>query len=439
MNDLNKQVQHARRRLNYQQFLSIVFRVLTATMTLAAIGLAIPKIWALSVDPVVWKWSWIGGSILGGLAIATGWTMLRRQGELEAAIEIDRRFGLKERVSSCLTLTENETETEAGKALINDAVRRVAEVDVKERFKLSPNRWAWMPLVMAGIVFAITFLADVELDSGNEANAATVQSTKRVKKSTTNLKKKLKDQQKKALEKGLDEATDIFKKIEAGVDKLQSKNKVNKKEALVKLNDFSDELKKRAQQLGDPKKLKQQLSQLRDLKEGPAEKIARSMKNGDFKNAIDAVRDLQKQLQSGELSKEQQQQLAQQLQQMKEKLERMANEREAQKQDLQKKIQDKLASGDRKAAGDLQKKLDNMMAQDSQMDNLQKMAQKMGQMQKSMQQGDAQKAAQQLSELAQDLEGMQQELDELEMLEGALDQIADAKSSMNCESCGGGG
>ena len=439
MNDLNKQVQHARRRLNYQRFLSIVFRVLTASLALAAIGVAIPKIWALTVDPIVWKWSWIGGSILGGLAIAAGWTMLRRQSDLEAAIEIDRRFGLKERVSSCLSLTENETESEAGKALINDAARRVAEVDVKEQFQLSPNRWAWMPIVMAGIVFAITLLADVELDSSKEANAATVQSTKRVKKSTSSLKKKLKDKQKKALEKGLDEANDIFKKLEAGVDKLQSKNKVDKKDALVKLNDFSDELKKRAQQLGDPKKLKQQLSQLRDLKEGPAEKIARSMKNGDFKTAINAVRDLQKKLQSGDLSKEQQEQLAQQMQQMKEKLEQMANDREAQKQDLQKQIQDKLASGDRKAAGDLQKKLDNMMAQESQMDSLQKMAQKMGDMQKSMQNGDAQQAAQQLSELAQDLENMQQEMDELEMLEGALEQIADAKSSMSCDACSGEG
>ena len=230
-----------------------------------------------------------------------------------------------------------------------------------------------------------------------------------------------------------------FQKLEMGVDRLQSKNKVDKKDALVKLNDFSDELKKRANQLGDPKKLKQQLSQLRDLKEGPAEKAARAMKNGDFKNAIEAVRDLQKQLQNGELSEEQKEQLAQQMQQMKEKLEQMANEREAQKQDLQKQIQDKLASGDRKAAGDLQKKLDDMMSQDSQMNNMQQMAQKMGQMQKSLQQGDASKAAEQLSQLADELEGMQQELDELEMLDGALEQIADAKNSMNCESCSGEG
>ncbi|MCA9211579.1 MAG: hypothetical protein KDB27_00815 [Planctomycetales bacterium] len=439
MNDLNKQVHQARRRLNFQRFLSVVFWSLSGALLVAAIGLAIPKIWALSIDPQIWQGAWLGGALVVGLAVAFVWSYLRRQSDLDAAIEIDRRYGLKERVSSCLSLTEQESETQAGQALINDAARRVANVDVKERFQVAPNRWAFLPVVLAGIVFAITFIADAELNESKEANAATVQSTKRVKKSTAGLKKKLNDQQKKALEKRLDEAKDIFKKIEAGVDRLQSRNKIDKKDALVKLNDFSEELKQRAKQLGDPSKLKQQLSQLRDLKEGPAEKIARSMKNGDFKNAIEAVRDLQQQLQSGKLSEEQQKQLAEQLQQMQQKLQQMADAQEALKQDLQKQIEQKLASGDRKGAADLQKKLDNMNSQNSQMNSLRQMAQKMGQMQKSLQEGNPQDAANQLSQLAEDLEGMQQELDELEMLEGALDQIADAKNSMNCEGCNGEG
>lgn len=440
MNDLNKQVRQARRRLNVQKFLSVVFWALTSSLAVAAVGVAIPKFWPLRIDPTIWQLAWIGGSILVGIAVAACWTLVNRRNELEAAIEIDRRYGLKERVSSCLSLKESESNSEAGQALINDAVRRVAEVDVAEKFRVAPDRWAFMPLAMAVVVFGITFLTDAQLDNdGNEVNAATVQTAKRVKKSTNNLKKTLKDKQKKALEQGLDEATDIFKKLEAGVDRLQNKNNVDKKEALVKLNDFSDELKKRAREIGDPDKLKRQLSQLRDLKEGPANKIARSMKNGNFKAAIEAVKELQKQLEKGELSDEKKQQLAQQLEQLKEKMQQMANAHEEEKQALQKKIQEKLASGDRTAAAELQKKLDDMSAQDSQMNNMQKMAQKMEQMQKSMQQGDTKQAAQQLSDLAEDLQGMQQELEELELLEGALEQIADAKNSMNCENCNGAG
>ena len=50
-----------------------------------------------------------------------------------SAIELDRRFGLKERVSSVLSLQSDELETEAGQALLTDAVRRVEDAVIEER------------------------------------------------------------------------------------------------------------------------------------------------------------------------------------------------------------------------------------------------------------------------------------------------------------------
>jgi hypothetical protein len=52
-------------------------------------------------------------------------------------------------------------------------------------------------------------------------------------------------------------------------------------------------------------------------------------------------------------------------------------------------------------------------------------------------QGDGEGAAAALGQLAADLEGMQEQLEEMEMLEEALDQIAMAKQAMGCQQCNG--
>ena len=62
MNDLHLQVKKARRRLILQQFMSVVFWCLLIGLVVAAIGVAIPKIWPVGVASHVWLWSWVGGS-----------------------------------------------------------------------------------------------------------------------------------------------------------------------------------------------------------------------------------------------------------------------------------------------------------------------------------------------------------------------------------------
>src|SRR5262245_9249946 len=107
MEELTRQVSRARRQLTLQQFAQIAPQCLFVTLLVALIGVAIPKFWALEVTSTpegwtAWWYSWAGGGIgLGLLAaiVATWWV---RRGSLEAAMEIDRRYGLKERVSSTL-------------------------------------------------------------------------------------------------------------------------------------------------------------------------------------------------------------------------------------------------------------------------------------------------------------------------------------------------
>jgi hypothetical protein len=167
--------------------------------------------------------------------------------------------------------------------------------------------------------------------------------------------------------------------------------------------------------------------------------LAKALQNNDFQAAMDAVKDLQKQMSGGEMSQEQKQKLQEQLGQLKQKLQEMVDAQNQMKQDLERQIQQRMSQGDRTAAAELQKKLDEMNRQDPAMQKIQQMAQKLGACQQCMENGDAQQAAQQLSELADSIEAVAQELDEMELLDDALQQIADARDAMNCEACNGEG
>lgn len=439
MNDLNKQVKRARHRLLMQQFLAIALWSLAAFLAVAGIGIAIPKIWPIGVDGNVWESSWIAGSLTVGVIVALITTYIQRKNSLNAAIEIDRRFGLKERVSSCLALDESARDSEAGRALIDDAVRRVQQVNVKEEFKISPSKWAWLPVGMAVVVFGLTFLSDATQETSGTAEASTVESRKRVNTSSEELKKKLEQQRKKAMTQGLEDAGELFKKLEKGMDGLTNREDVDRKKAMVKLNDLANDIKKRQEKLGSRDDIRKQLNQLKDLKQGPAERMAKALSNGDMKTAIDELKKLEDQMRKGELSKASQEQLQKQIEQMQNAMQQMANAHEQNKGELEEQIQKQLAEGNRKEAGELQRKLDKLKQKDEQMKKMAEMAQKMAECSSCMKEGDSQQAAAKMGEMASALQQMQQEMEEMEMLEETLDQISQAKSSMDCSGCEGSG
>jgi chemotaxis protein histidine kinase CheA len=439
MNDLKKQVQLAQRRLLVQRFLSIVPWTLFGMFLLAAAAILLKKLIPLQVAGQTWTVSWIVGGAIGGLVLAGLMTLWHRSTLLNAAIEIDHRFGLKERVSSCLALDPQDLESEAGQALVQDAIRRVNHVDVGQEFRVRASRWALLPAGAAVLTFALTWLSDAQPDPTSTVQAATVQVEKRVLNSTENLKKQIVERQKKAIENGLEDAGDLFKKLEQGVDSLSKRENVNRQQALVKLNDLARDVQQRQQKLIDRDELRKQLNSLKDIKQGPADRMAKAMKEGDFKTALNEFKSLQDKLAQNELSEEEKKQLQQQLATMKDKMQQLAQTHNDAKQQLQRQIQQKLAEGDRKAAGEMQNKLDQLAQRDQQMAQLDKLAQKLGETSRALEAGQTQQAAETLGQLASELEGMQQELDEMQMLEEALEQIASAKDAMGCQSCNGMG
>ncbi len=107
------------------------------------------------------------------------------------AIEIDRRFGLNERLASSLQLTDLELQSEAGRALLDDAQRRVGRVDVHERFRVRLRKNAWLPLIPVFVAFAAMTLLDDRTAESKAVVAAKQEEVARAKKSVEELNKKL--------------------------------------------------------------------------------------------------------------------------------------------------------------------------------------------------------------------------------------------------------
>lgn len=440
MTEIQQQVQRARQRILLQTFLASCTWCLAIGLSVAAAAVAATKIWFLDVDPKTWTYGWFIGSTVAAFLGAGLWTWCRQTSSAEAAIEIDRRFGLKERVSSTFALTPDEADSEVGRALMADALQRVKRIDVRDQFEVRAGRWAWLPIVTGALAVALVFLPDAKPRStSKQAEAKTVE-VERVKKTTTALKKKLEKQRELMKNKNLKEANKLAQKLEKGIDEL-SKSDSDKKKTLVKMNNLAEELRQRRESLKGNEALKKRLDQLKGIKikEGPADELAKAMQNGDFKKALEQIQELQKSIKEAKLNQEQQEQLAQQMQQMQKKLEEMVKQHDEAKKNLEEQLAKAKQQGNEMAAKKLQQKLNQMQTQDEAMKKLQQMAQKMDQIAQKMQQGESQQAMEQLSEMAKDLESMQQAMDELEALEDMMDQLASAKDSMNCQQCDGGG
>jgi DNA repair exonuclease SbcCD ATPase subunit len=370
--------------------------------------------------------------------IAAVWTLFSRRTPLDAAIEIDRRFELRERVASSLSLSPDDQSSEAGRAVVNDALRAVSRIDVDEKFRIHLDRRAWWPIVPAAIAFVLVAFVDRRAESSIEPDSA-ANIEKQVKQSAESLRKKIEERTKQAREKGLKDAEGLFKQIEQGARELTEKQNIDRTKAAVKLNDVAKQLEERRQQLGGKDGLKEQLQNMKNLGAGPAERAAQAMKQGDWKKALQEVEKLAKDLRDGKLDAQAKEQLAKQLQQMKEKLEAAAQAHQQAMDDLKKQIEKQREQGNLAKAGELQEKLDKLKQQQPQMDRLQQMAQQLGQVQQGMEQGNPEQAADAMSQLAQQLGQMQQEMNELEMLDAALAELELAKDAMACAECQGGG
>ncbi len=427
METLSKQVRRAEGRLMVRTFVRVLPWCLCVTLLAAALLIGVDKFRPLGIQP----WPWTAGAFGVGLLAAAVWTFLARRGSLDAAVEIDRRFGLRERVSSTLALNEEQRGTPAGKALVADAIKRVERVHVAERFKLWSWSWSWLSLGVPAAAFALALLLNPATGDNPAEGNETVLSRQEITKEARLLRKKLIERRKKARDLGLKDAERVFEKIEQGAKQLANNSAADRKKALVKLNDFAKQLEKRRAALGGSKKIKDQLNNLKGLKRGPADKFAEAMKDGDFRNAMKELKNLRDQLEAGKLDSKAKKQLADQLEAMQSKLKKMADAHKKAMEDLKKQIEQKKQSGDKAAARKLQKQLDKLAQQAGQMNKMNDLAKQLGECAQCLKNGQQEAAMEGIEGLEAQLADLQKQLDELELLDAAMDELAECKNCLN--------
>ncbi len=468
MDKINRQVSIAKRRLAIARFLSAFGWAVFAGLMLTVIGLLIPKIWYLPFLATqdhhdAWTLGWlVGGGVLG-LLVACGQAWSGRTSFVAAAAEVDRRFGLKERLSSAIDLPADQRDGQAAAALVADATNTAEAIDVRDRFGYQPTWRLALPLIPLAILIGLSFLPNA-IAEAMPAESKT-KDRDQVKVAIEQAKKKLAEKKKQLAAKGLSDAKLDIESLEKKFDQLLEDKSPSKKDALVKLNNIKQQISDRQQSLGSSKELKASLNRLKDVGTGIAKKVADAMAKGDLKQAQEALKDLADKLKSGKLSQQKKKQLAKDLDALAKQLKKIADQHEEEKQKLKEDLKRAMEQGDLDRAAQLQQQLEKKQQQDAQKQKMKQMADKLKQCAQCMKQGQGANGKQQagkkggkqpsqgggqqgdgkmkeagdaLEDLADQIEQMQKELEEMEDLEDLEDIARDAQQNMNggaCEDC----
>ena len=431
MDSISKQITRASRRLTTQIWLESFTKTAVVLLSVAVIALAIPKLWHLAVDFQTWAVAWIASAVGLAFLVATIVTWLKRPTQLASAIEIDRRFNLRERLSSSLQLSDVDRQSHAGSALTSDAESTASKIDVRDQFQWGFRPSLMWPCIPACLLVAAFFIPNAEPREIAENGSNRPLSVTQVKNSTKPLIERIKKSREFAEKLGLEETAEEFKRMQSELEKLQRETGVDRKEAMSKMNAIKKRMEEQRASLGTGNELKKSLEKMKSFDAGPGEKMAKALQEGDFEQASEEVEKMLDDLREGRLDEEQKKMLDGQMEALKKAIEEAVAEHEMAKSQLADQIEQAQRAGDPQKAAQLQKQLDELKAANSQMSDLGNTLEQLSAIQEAMASGDTEMAAQALEDLADQLQQMQSELDQLENIEELMDQLNAAKNSMN--------
>jgi len=419
-----------------QRFLASLVWSLAGALALATVALAVERYTGTAIPGPTW-WPFAAAA---GLAVVLSVVLavVRGPNPTDAAVALDRAFGLNERLSTAITLPEELRETPAGRALIADAIRHVTDLDVAARFGLRLPRRAWVPLVpliLAGaILLGPEWSRQIAAARSPDAAAATATEKKELTKQSSALAQKAAQRRSELDKAKFAEAEKLLAQVEKTANDLAKTPPAKKDQAMVTLNKLTEAIKDRQKQLGSPEQVNRQLQQLQQMaNDGPGDQFMKELAKGDYAKAAQEMKQLRDKLASGKMTEKEKEALKAQVADMAKQLEKLAN--------LEKRKEQLEAA--KKNGGLSQEQFDKEMAklndQAKKLESLQKMAAQLDQAQKAMAQGDTKKAAEALGMSQQKLEQMAKDLQEMQSLEGAMADLQNAKNGMSGEGQEGDG
>lgn len=360
MDNIAQQIRIASRRLFVQNYLATLPRWLFITFGLCFVGLLLPKIVVIDWNRELWNQIWLGSA--AALAIlGSGLSAWSRQPTRDqVAMEVDKRFQLRERLSSALLLDESQRSTPVGAALLEDAIAKADRIDVRDKFTFrAPASLPWTLLP----ILSCTALLWVPEATSKEKDLAAKQSNERitkVKAQTKTILDKIQKLKNEAAEKGLKEIADDYEKLEKKLDALQKSEKPNESKLLADLNDIKKEMQERKESLGSPESLKKAFEDMNSDKKGPADKFKQALQEADFDKAKKELEKLLEKLAAKDLTEQEMKALAQQLKELQEAIDKAREDQKALLDGLKQEMQEAKQAGDMNKAGQLQQKIEQL-------------------------------------------------------------------------------
>jgi uncharacterized coiled-coil DUF342 family protein len=447
MSAIERSVRKAHRRLVFQR---LVNALIAAWVVALIIGLCwvLAEPWLLETPPVWLRWAILGASAGVGTIVAILWAILTAPSRAVAALEVDTRFGLKERITTALFLRPEEQTTPAGQAVLADAQAKAATLAVGERFPIRPQRTvAFVPLLAAAIALAVVFYHpdtsrvfgsdDGSAPQVDEAAAKTPDSRDKPvaqfsKPRPPELANRPKSRDLEQLEEELDQMMEKWTKqppetAERAREKITELTKMEEK--VEKFN------REKYEKLAQLEKQLQQLDRLNKDKQfgdGPARELNEALSKGDLKKAQDEIEELKKKVRDKKLDETDLEKLDQQIEKIKDELKK-ASENKQREQKLKEMIEKAKQEGrDAEVLERELAKLQDEMQQNSEM--MDRMAERMQKMQQAIRNNDMNDLADELEKMFADMKEIE---DELLDLEDSYEYLQKLKEEMKkaCQAC----
>ena len=449
---LETRVRQARRRLIIQTLLNRLGVAWGCALALGLVWFVLEPVAIAGAKPYL-KWVVLGGLAGIGTAVAVWLARRAAPSPLSAALAIDQRFDLKERVTTALSLTPDVQTSPAGQALLVDANAKLERVAVAGKF---PVRVGWRALFLPAQAIAIAMLAlypppilttlagggsKPDDDQAKVDDKAAAQQKVAAPRPFIRppVERPNKSEDLRQLEAELEKLYAEHNK-ETGRDQEKPEQTRERQERIAQAE---DRLKKREQEMTEKfQRLQDQMGKMTELdqgetrRDGPAKSFEEALAKGDLKKAQEEVDRLQKKAKEKKLDPKEQEQLKKQLDDLDKKVDQLTREQK----EKQKKLKDLIdqAKREHRDADALERELQNLQKDTQMTKEMQDLAKALKQAKQSLDQNDLDGLADQLGQVGKQLGDIDDELKDLDDIEEHLHNLKQMKKE-GCEQCQGEG
>lgn len=449
---IQQTVRAVRRRLLWQ---TILDRLGIAIAFGLALGLAwmLAQPWVVADAP-----SWLAWTVLGvvtGLIVVgtVAFTIWKRPSQHRAALELDSRFGLRERITTALSLDDRTRESSAGNAVVADATSKLEALSLRSQFPLRLSRNAIFIPILAIAIGLVAFLYDPNTGFAKDQQAAeeTKKEQQQIAATAAKTIRPFTKQTKPPGEKERDTKSEELKELEKELNAMMKKydldperetpEKLREKVAEMtsmeeKLKKFNDEEFKKLDEMDQRMKQLDDLKNDPDFQDGPAKDLNDALSKGDLNKAQDELDMLRKKIQNKEMKPEESEKLARQMDKMQEQVQRLTRDKER-KEKLEKMIDEAKKEG--RDAESLERELEELNESSEQSSE---MAQQLGEQLKkasqSLSAGELEDVAEELAQAGMTMQDIEDQLQDLQDSSEHLQRLKEERKAA-CEACQGKG